>query len=68
MASGIERLSPREREVAALMAQGLANKEIAVTLGISQSRVKDVVESILKKLGASNRAAAAALWARSASK
>ncbi|MBE7520099.1 MAG: helix-turn-helix transcriptional regulator [Thermoflexaceae bacterium] len=68
MVSGIERLSPRECDVAALLAQGLANKQIADSLGISQSRVKDVVEDILKKLGAPNRAAAAALWAQWASK
>lgn len=65
MTSGVERLSPRERDVAALMAQGFANKQIAVALGISESRVKDVVEDILKKLDVSNRAAVAAEWARS---
>jgi len=51
----LEALSAREVEVLALMAQGLANKNIAGRLGISQHTVKFHVSSILSKLGASSR-------------
>src|SRR5215467_8356512 len=43
-------LSPREREVALLVARGLANKEIARELGLSQGTVKLHVHSIFLKL------------------
>lgn len=45
-------LSPREREVALLVARGLANKEIARELGLSEGTVKQHVHSIFLKLRA----------------
>jgi len=48
-------LSPREREVFALVVQGLTNKEIAAQLGISESTAKFHVSAILKKCGARSR-------------
>jgi len=54
-------LSRREREVLQLLAQGLANKQIARALTISERTVKFHVTSIFNKLGADNRAQAVAL-------
>ena len=51
----LEALSAREAEVLALMAEGLANKEIADRLHISEHTVKFHVSSILAKLGAASR-------------
>jgi DNA-binding NarL/FixJ family response regulator len=56
----LEKLSPRERQVAALVAEGLANKQIARRLAISLPTVKDHVHRILTKAGLPNRAAIAA--------
>jgi DNA-binding CsgD family transcriptional regulator/tetratricopeptide (TPR) repeat protein len=56
-------LSPREREVSALLAQGRTNAEIARVLYISEVTVKVHVRHILRKLGARNRAEAAVLVA-----
>ena len=53
-------LSPRERDVVALVADGLSNKQIAKRLFISLATVKDHVHRILTKTGLSNRAAIAA--------
>lgn len=55
-----ERLTPRERQVAHLIGQGLSNKEIARRLCISLPTVKNHVHNILQKLDVSRRGQAAA--------
>jgi two-component system, NarL family, response regulator YdfI len=50
-----EQLTPREREVLQMLAGGLANKEIAARLNISDHTAKFHVASILGKLGATTR-------------
>lgn len=50
-----EPLTPRERQVLELVADGLPNKVIAERLGIGSETVKFHLGSILGKLGASNR-------------
>lgn len=56
-----DELTPREREVLALMKEGLNNNEIADRLIVSVSTVKFHVSSILSKLGVSNRTEAVAM-------
>jgi DNA-binding NarL/FixJ family response regulator len=51
----VETLTMREKEVLQLLAQGLANKQIAVSLEISEHTVKFHVSSIYAKLGVANR-------------
>jgi DNA-binding NarL/FixJ family response regulator len=57
-------LTPREVEVLGMLAEGLANKNIAARLGISEHTVKTHVASILTKLDAFSRAEAVAIGAR----
>jgi DNA-binding NarL/FixJ family response regulator len=59
-----EPLTSREREVLALVAEGLPNKAIAATLGISDQTVKFHVAAIIAKLGAANRTDAVRLAVR----
>ena len=54
-------LTAREREVLALLANGLTNKEIAEELTLSPATVRVYVSHILSKLGAGNRTEAARL-------
>jgi ATP/maltotriose-dependent transcriptional regulator MalT len=58
-------LSPREREVLGLIAQGLRNREIAKALFIAESTVKVHTRHILEKLGVRTRAEAVGLFERS---
>jgi DNA-binding NarL/FixJ family response regulator len=55
-------LTPREREVLALVRQGLANKQIARRLGISERTVKAHLTSTFQRIGVVDRTQAA-LWA-----
>lgn len=48
-------LSPAERFVAAHVAEGLSNREIAVALGKSEATVKHQVSAILRKAGVASR-------------
>ena len=56
-----EDLTPREREVLALLANGLSNREIAARLFLSAGTVRLHVSNILRKMEAPNRTAAAML-------
>ena len=57
-------LTPREREIAGLIARGLSNRDIARELVISQATAARHVANILGKLGFSSRAQVAAWMAR----
>jgi DNA-binding NarL/FixJ family response regulator len=56
-------LSPRELEVLRLVAQGLANKQIARRLGIAERTVKAHLTRVFQVIGVGDRTGAA-LWAR----
>jgi DNA-binding NarL/FixJ family response regulator len=59
------RLTEREREVLAAMAEGMSNAAIAGHLHISEETVKTHVKSLLRKLGALDRTQAVSLALRS---
>ena len=56
-------LSDREREVLAHVARGLANKQVARALGISERTVKVHLGNVFRQIGVGDRTSAA-LWAR----
>ena len=52
-------LSPREKEILTLVADGRSNKEIATALALAENNVKNCVKKILEKLHLENRVQAA---------
>jgi len=58
----VECLTPRERDVHRLLAEGLGDRDIAAALTISRRTVETHVSSILHKLGAQNRTEVAARY------
>jgi DNA-binding NarL/FixJ family response regulator len=56
-------LSAREREVLAMVGQGMANKVIALRLGISEQTVKTHLTSVFRRIGVTDRLQAA-MWAQ----
>ncbi len=58
-----DRLSPRETQVLRLVAQGLANKQVARALGITERTVKAHLGRVFREIGVLDRTSAA-LWAR----
>ena len=61
LATTLQALSPREKEVLSLIAQGASNKEIALKLYIAERTVKAHVTSILSQLNLRDRTQAAIL-------
>ena len=59
-----EPLTPREREVLSLVAEGLSNKELAARLSISEHTAKFHVNAVLSKLGVQRRVEAVVRAAR----
>ncbi|WP_433135985.1 alpha/beta fold hydrolase [Actinomadura nitritigenes] len=57
-------LTPRQLQVAALVADGLSNRQIARRLGIKERSAEGHVERIRQRLGVRSRAQIAAWWAR----
>jgi DNA-binding NarL/FixJ family response regulator len=51
----LEKLTPRERDIARLVAQGLPNKEIASQLFLSEGTVRNNLAVVMEKLNVSNR-------------
>ncbi|MBP2329414.1 DNA-binding CsgD family transcriptional regulator [Kibdelosporangium banguiense] len=56
------RLTPREKEVAELVTQGLTDKQIGTALTIAQRTAEGHVQRILTKLGLTNRTQLASVW------
>lgn len=57
-----DRLSPRQREVMNLAADGRTNKEIARALAMSPTTARDHLHQAYKKLNARNRVEATLIW------
>lgn len=63
--AAVNRLTRRQREVLALTAIGLTNREIAERLGITWRTVQKMMEHVFRQLGVPNRTQAAMLWMQS---
>jgi DNA-binding NarL/FixJ family response regulator len=61
---GMERLTPREREIIELIADGKTNRQIGAELYLAEKTVKNYVSTMLAKLGMGRRSEAAAYAAR----
>ena len=57
-------LSPKERRVLALIAEGCTNKEVGVKRGLSEKTVKNYLSTVFEKLHVSRRAEAAVIYAQ----
>lgn len=60
----LERLSPQERRVLALVAKGKTNKEVADGLGLGEGTVRNYLATVFQKLEVARRTEAVALWIR----
>ncbi len=62
--SGAPTLTPRQQQVLPLLIEGRSNKEIARILKLGEGTVKIHIAALIRNLGATNRAAGAAIGAR----
>ena len=63
--AAVDRLTPRQRQVLALTAAGLKNREIGEQLGINWRTVQKTMEHVFRQLGVPNRTQAAMVWVMS---
>lgn len=61
-------LSPQEKRVLALIAEGCTNKEVGVKLNLSEKTVKNYLSTVFEKLHVSRRAEAAVIYAQEVKK
>lgn len=61
-------LSPQEKRVLALIAEGCTNKEVGAKLGLSEKTVKNYLSTVFEKLHVSRRAEAAVIYAQESKK
>lgn len=61
-------LSPQEKRVLGLIAEGCTNKEVGVKLGLSEKTVKNYLSTVFEKLHVSRRAEAAVIYAQESKK
>lgn len=59
-----DELSPQEKRIVRLIAEGMTNREIGKELGLTEKTVKNYVSNIFRKLNVSNRAEAAVFAAK----
>ena len=64
MAERVRQFTERERDIWALIGEGLTNREVAQRLFLSEGTVKNYVSTILGTLGVRHRTQAALLWRR----
>ncbi|MBW3091423.1 response regulator transcription factor [Bifidobacterium sp. 82T10] len=62
--AALEALPERDRDIAALVAEGLDNRDIAAKLFLSEGTVRNRISGILDKMGLTNRTQLAILWIR----
>lgn len=62
--SALAILSPQERRVLALIAEGRTNKEVGNELGLAEKTVKNYLSNVFEKLHVSRRSQAAAMYVR----
>jgi len=60
----LDSLSPQERRVLALIAEGRTNKEVAMEMNLAEKTVKNYLSTVFEKLHVTRRSQAAALYAR----
>ena len=63
-AAGVEQLTPQERRIVGLVAEGMTNRQIGEQVHLAEKTVKNYVSNILMKLDLSRRAEVAAFMAR----
>lgn len=61
-AQNLEKLTPQQYKVLAMIADGLLNKQIAYEMSVQETTVKQHVSAILRKLGLNNRTQAGILF------